>query len=261
MAPSSLLLDNCAVIERVVDGLFAFCGMLGSTSEGAHTIDRDGVRAAVVPAAPERAVTNSVVYRDADALEGVYDELADVYGEIGASWTVWVWPDHEAPGCFLESHGHVLDAKPAAMIHDLEGLERPSPAALPDWTADGDFTVVGPLNDRAYGFDTDSFTRAMTKSPGESTHVYVANDDGEAVGCVLVTDHDGNSDVESVAVLPEARGRGISGKLIQHALVDAAERGNETSTLVATALGYPVYERLGFRMLGRFAMWERAAGS
>jgi ribosomal protein S18 acetylase RimI-like enzyme len=249
------------VIERVVDGLFAFCGMLGSTSEGAHTIDRDGVRAAVVPAAPERAVTNSVVYRDADALEGVYDELADVYGEIGASWTVWVWPDHEAPGCFLESHGHVLDAKPAAMIHDLEGLERPSPAALPDWTADGDFTVVGPLNDRAYGFDTDSFTRAMTKSPGESTHVYVANDDGEAVGCLLVTDHDGNSDVESVAVLPEARGRGISGKLLQHALVDAAERGNETSTLVATALGYPVYERLGFRMLGRFAMWERAAGS
>jgi ribosomal protein S18 acetylase RimI-like enzyme len=249
------------VIERVVDGLFAFCGMLGSTSEGAHTIDRDGVRAAVVPAAPERAVTNSVVYRDADALAGVYDELAEVYGEIGASWTVWVWPDHEAPGRFLESHGHVLDAQPAAMIHDLEGLERPSPAALPDWTADGDFTVVGPLNDRAYGFDTDSFTRAMTKSPGESTHVYVANDDGEAVGCVLVTDHDGNSDVESVAVLPEARGRGISGKLIQHALVDAAERGNETSTLVATALGYPVYERLGFRMLGRFAMWERAAGS
>jgi ribosomal protein S18 acetylase RimI-like enzyme len=219
------------------------------------------VRAAVVPAAPERAVTNSVVYRDADALAGVYDELAEVYGEIGASWTVWVWPDHEAPGRFLESHGHVLDAQPAAMIHDLEGLERPSPAALPDWTADGDFTVVGPLNDRAYGFDTDSFTRAMTKSPGESTHVYVANDDGEAVGCLLVTDHDGNSDVESVAVLPEARGRGISGKLLQHALVDAAERGNETSTLVATALGYPVYERLGFRMLGRFAMWERAAGS
>jgi predicted N-acetyltransferase YhbS len=261
MAPSSLLLDNCAVIERVVDGLFAFCGMLGSTSEGAHTIDWDGVRAAVVPAAPERAVTNSVVYRDADALEGIYDELADVYGEIGASWTVWVWPDHEAPGRFLKSHGHLLDAQPAAMIHDLEGLERPSPAALPDWTADGDFTVVGPLNDRAYGFDTDSFTRAMTKSPGESTRVYVANDDGEAVGCVLVTDHDGNSDVESVAVLPEARGRGISGKLIQHALVDAAERGSETSTLVATALGYPVYERLGFRMLGRLAMWERAARS
>jgi hypothetical protein len=25
-------------------------------------------------------------------------------------------------------------------------------------------------------------------------------------------------------------------------------------------MGYPVYERLGFRPLGRFAMWERAPG-
>ena len=249
------------MIERVVDGLFAFCGLLGSTSEGAHTIDRDGVRAAVVPAAPERAVANSVVYRNADALEAVYDELAAAYAEIGANWTVWEWPDDDAPGRFLEGRGHVLDAQPAAMIRDLAGLERPSPDALPDWTADGDFSVVGPLNDRAYGFDTDSFTRAMSTSPGESTHVYVAHDHGEAVGCVLVTDDDGNADVESVAVLPEARGRGISGKLMQHALVDAAERGNETSTLVATALGYPVYERLGYRSLGRFAMWERAARS
>ena len=79
------------------------------------------------------------------------------------------------------------------------------------------------------------------------------------MGCLLVSDHDGNADVESVAVLPEARGRGISGYLLQHALVDAAERGNETSTLVATALGYPVYERLGYRNVGGFAMWERAA--
>jgi ribosomal protein S18 acetylase RimI-like enzyme len=247
------------VIERVVDGLFAFCGLLGSTSDGARTIDRDGVRAAVVPAAPERAVANSVVYRNADALEDGYDELATAYDEIGASWTVWVWPDHEAPGRFLESRGHVLDAQPAAMIHDLKGLERPAPDALADWTAEGDFTPVGPLNDRAYGFGTDSFTRALTRRPSESTFVYLAHDGGEPVGCLLVTDHDGNSDIESVAVVPEARGRGISRYLLQHALVDAAERGNESSTLVATALGYPVYERLGYRTLGRFAMWERAA--
>ena len=50
-----------------------------------------------------------------------------------------------------------------------------------------------------------------------------------------------------VAVVPEARGRGITGKLLGHALADAAERGSETSTLIATPLGYPVYERAGFR--------------
>jgi GNAT superfamily N-acetyltransferase len=244
------------VIERVVDGLFHFYRLCGSASEGAHTIERDGVLGAVVPAAPERAVANGVAYRRARDLEAAYDELADAYGRIGAKWAVWVWPDDAAAAHFLEARGHVLDAQPAAMIHDLDGVERPAPGALPDWTAEGDFAVVGPLNDRAYAFGTDSFTRALKTRPSDAVHVYVARDEGEPVGCLLMTDHEGNTDVECVAVVPEARGRGISGNLLRHALADALDRGLETSTLVSTVMGYSTYERAGFRPLGRFSMWE-----
>jgi GNAT superfamily N-acetyltransferase len=249
------------MIERVVDGLFAFYGVCGNSSEGARTIESDGVRAAVVPAAPERAVANGVAYRDTDGLRAAYDQIAAAYAEIGAKWTVWVWPDDEATARFLEKRGHVLDAQPAAMIHDLDVAERPAPDALTDWTADGDFAVVGPLNDLAYAFGTDSFTRALKRPPGDSVRVYVSSDEGEPVGCLLMTDHDGNSDVEYVAVVPEARGRGISRNLLGHALADARERGIETSTLVSTGMGYPVYERLGYRTLGRFQMWELSTGS
>ena len=97
---------------------------------------------------------------------------------------------------------------------------------------------------------------ALQHPPADGTHVYLARAAGEPVGCLLMTDHDGNSDVEAVAVPPEARGRGISGNLLRHALADARERGIETSTLVSTPLGLPVYERLGFRPLGRVSMWE-----
>jgi hypothetical protein len=41
------------------------------------------------------------------------------------------------------------------------------------------------------------------------------------------------------------------------ALADAAEQGLETTTLQATKLGYPVYEKLGYRDLGVLQMWER----
>jgi GNAT superfamily N-acetyltransferase len=249
------------VIDRVFDGLFHFYRLCGAASDGARTIERDGVIAAVVPAAPERAVANGVVYQSLDALEAAYDELAEAYAEIGAKWTVWVWPEDDGAARFLEERGHVLDAQPMAMVHDLDGPERPGADALPDWTGDGDFADVGPLNDRAYPFGTDSFTRALQRRPGEATHVYVAHDDGEPVGCLLMTDHDGNSDVEAVAVPPEARGRGISGNLLRHALADALERGNETSTLMSTPLGLPVYERLGFRSLGRASMWEFRPGA
>ena len=145
------------------------------------------------------------------------------------------------------------------MVHpDLASVERPAPDALPEWTGEGDIALVGPLNDRAYGFGTDSFTRAMRRKPGGATHVYVAYDDGAAVGCLLMIDDDaGNSDLECVAVLPEARGRGISGNLLRHALADAAERRIETSTLVATRLGYPVYEQAGYRAIEPVSMWQR----
>ncbi len=245
------------MIDRVVDGLFAFYAVCGGASEGARTVHRDGLCAAVVPAAPERAVANGVAYRSGAALKAAYDELAEAYGAIGANWTVWVWPDDDVSAGFLSERGHVLDAQPVAMARDLDGVERPPADALPEWTAEGDVAFVGPLNDRAYPFGTDSFTRALRNLPPDGVHVYVASDDGEPVGCLLVTDHEDNSDVECVAVVPEARGRGISGHLLGHALADAAERGIRTSTLVSTALGYPVYERAGYRSFGQLQMWQR----
>ena len=83
----------------------------------------DGVIAAVVPAAPERAVVNAVLYRSAAALEAAYDELAvglrrdrREVDRLGAARR-----DDEAAARFLESRGHVLDAQPVAMGHDLDG--------------------------------------------------------------------------------------------------------------------------------------------
>jgi ribosomal protein S18 acetylase RimI-like enzyme len=236
--------------------------LVGSGSPGGRVVERDGVLAAVVPAARERAVVNSVLYENAGGLAAAYDEVALAYAEIGAAWTVWVPPADEQARALLDQAGHVLDAEPAIMSIDLRrGVERPAPDALEDWTADGDLAEVGPLNDRAYTFGTDSFARALAGVSRDELNVYVARRDGTAVGCLIILDHEGNADVELVAVVPEARGYGIAGALLGHALADAAERGMETSTLVATRLGLPVYERLGYRKFGSLQMWERRPGA
>jgi len=244
------------LIDRVFESMFHWYRLCGGASEGARALEPEGVLASVVPAAPERAVVNAVLYRRAEDLEAAYDEVARAYREIRAKWTVWVRPGDEAAASFLEGRGHLLDAQPMAMAHDLGGIERPSPEALPDWSADGDLADVARLNDRSYKFGTDSFTRALRWLPGGAAQVYVARHEGRPVGCLVMLDHEGNTEVQTVAVVPEARGRGISGKLLAHALADAVERGNETATLIATPLGYPVYERAGFRPLERVSMWE-----
>lgn len=252
------------MIDRVLESMFHWYRLVGAASEGARALERDGVLAAVVPAAPERAVVNSVLYRTADGLEAAYDDIAAAYREIGAKWTVWVPPgdDGAAAARFLESRGHVLDAEPMAMVHEsLDTVERPAADELAGWTPDGTIAEVGEINDRAYTFGTDSFSRALRAVPDDAVRVYLASERGRPVGCMTASDVDSNTEIQMVAVLPEARGRGISGKLLRHALADAAERGMETSTLVATKLGMPNYERAGYRPIDRMSMWERAPES
>jgi GNAT superfamily N-acetyltransferase len=248
------------LIDRVFESMFHWYRLVGAASDGARPLERDGVLAAVVPAAPERAVVNAVLYRSADGLETAYEEVAAAYGEIGAKWTVWVRPGDDAAAALLGGRGHELDAQPWAMARRLDGVKRPPADALADWTANGSLADVGPINDRSYTFGTDSFSRALKELPDCAAHVYVARDGdgGSPVRCLLVLDHDGNSEVQMVAVVPEARGKGITSTLLGHALADAAERGSETATPIATPLGYPVYERAGFEALERVPMWERA---
>jgi GNAT superfamily N-acetyltransferase len=245
------------MIDQLHTSMRHFCRLVGQASDGARVLEHDGVVAAVVPACPERAVVNSVSYKEPGALAAAYDEIAGAYAEIGANWTVWVHHGDREAAALLERRGHVLDAEPEAMGRELRGVERPPDDALPDWTSAGRMADVGAINDRAYQWGTDSFSRALAHLPDGAAHIYTAADGGEPVACVTTVDCDRNADVEWVAVVPEARGRGLSGKLLAHALADAEERGAETATLVATRLGRPVYDRLGFRPLGALQMWER----
>jgi N-acetylglutamate synthase-like GNAT family acetyltransferase len=233
--------------------------LLGAGSDGARTLERDGVVAALVPASAERSVVNAVAYERPVALAAAYDEIAAAYDEIGAKWTVWVHNGDTETAALLERNGHLLDGSPEAMAADLVETppRRPPDDALADWTAEGDLADVGAINDRAYGYPGDWFSWALTRLPDGAVQIYVARRDGEAVGCCATADTGSNTEVQMVAVAPEARGQGLSGKLIAHSLADAVDRGMETSTLVATQLGRPVYERLGFRPLGALEMWER----
>jgi N-acetylglutamate synthase-like GNAT family acetyltransferase len=236
--------------------------LMGQGSDGARTLERPGVIAALVPSAPERSVVNAVVYEDAGALAAAYHDVAAAYQEIGAKWTVWVHSGDDEAASLLDRAGHVLDAEPVAMALDLAAsrVERPPDGALEDWTAAGELSDVGAINDRAYPFGGDAFSRALTRLPDGAARIYIARDDGKPVACCAMVDDGANSEVQMVAVVPEARGKGLSRALLSHALADATARGMETSTLVATRLGRPVYERLGFRPLGALQMWELRVG-
>jgi ribosomal protein S18 acetylase RimI-like enzyme len=149
----------------------------------------------------------------------------------------------------------VLDATPTAMIARLDEVESPRPGdAIPDPSPS--LRDLGVINDLAYGTG-DAFQRILGDGAGDPRFNYIGTKDGRAVASVVSQDHGGDTSIWWVAAAPAARGEGIVSGLMRQALADGLARGSEVSTLQATKLGRPVYERLGYRPFGTIEMWER----
>jgi ribosomal protein S18 acetylase RimI-like enzyme len=234
----------------------AFFASVPRDSPGGRSIELDDVLATVTPAVPERSLPNSVVYEREDSLAAALDRLAATYDDAGVqAWTVWVPEHHERSRELLREAGHVLDASPAAMIADLDEIEAPRPGdPAPD--PEPSRRDLGLINDLAYGTG-DAFQRIMGNGPADPERMYIAHVDGEPAASVVSHDHDGDCSIWWVATVPAARGRGLAPGLMRRALADGRERGCQVTTLQATKLGRPVYERLSYRSLGAIEMWER----
>jgi len=79
-------------------------------------------------------------------------------------------------------------------------------------------------------------------------HLFIARIEGRPVGTALAMDYGNGVLISAVAVMPEARRRGVGDALTVTALRVAPGR---PATLFATAAGLPLYRRLGFVEIGR----------
>jgi GNAT superfamily N-acetyltransferase len=217
-------IDDAEGWKRLVASLAQWSRAIDGASAGMRSIDRDGLVMTTTPAVPERSIVNDVVYWDGAALIDAYDEIEQAFDSAGIdAWLVWV-PDTDTDiADALAERGHVLDR----------------------------------LNDHAYGMRS-AFERALADlRPGGGLYLYGVEDDEGLASGLVAFDYEDDCSVWLVATRESARGRGLASALMAHALADARERGRTTSTLQATDLGRPVYERLGYRSLGEIQLWEK----
>jgi GNAT superfamily N-acetyltransferase len=254
---SSKEMDRAAMLSTTLASFRASLRLEAQGARDTRVLELDGVTAAIVPGTPDRSVMNSVTYDHAGALEASLEELAAAYEDSGVrAWTVWV-PDGDVRAVrLLEATGHKLDASPRAMWMELDRLGEPS-GPEPDWSGEWDLTAAGLVNDRAYGDPDGLWERALGELPEGSAHLYLARLDGEPASFVLVHDHEEDCVFWFAATVPAARGRGLASGLLHRALRDARERSLRTTTTEATAMGRPVYERIGYLDLGPLHMYER----
>jgi ribosomal protein S18 acetylase RimI-like enzyme len=241
---------------RMGASMRAFFGEASTGSDGGGAVELDGVVAGLCPAVPERSLPNSVAYETEEALADALDELRHIYEEAGVlAWTVWVPEHHRRARELLERAGHVLDGTPTAMIADLDEIEPPRESD-PEPDHEPSTADLGKINDITYGTG-DAFQRMLGGGPADPRFTYIVREREQALASVVSADHEGDCSIWWVATVPEARGRGLCPGLMRRALADGRARGCEISTLQATKVGRPVYERLGYRTLGTIEMWER----
>ncbi len=80
----------------------------------------------------------------------------------------------------------------------------------------------------------------------------VADDGGEIVGTGVGTSHGPSGWIGLVFVARAHRGRGLGTAITDAVVGELRESGCQTLLLVATELGRPIYERLGFEVVGAY---------
>jgi ribosomal protein S18 acetylase RimI-like enzyme len=249
------LMDRDELYRRMLANMTRFYRCMGEGTGG--VLERDGVLACLCPPAPTRSFFNAVVYTDGATLRDALDDVAAAYDAAGVrAWTVWVPEEDRQTAAALEAAGSVLDAEPRAMAAPLAEVDVGEGAGAIEWRQAERFEEVAPVAGPAFGV-----TRETTIATGEGlrdeVRFVVARAGGVDAACVGTLDLDGDCGVYMVATAERVRGRGLATALMRQALLDARDRGLETTSLQATRMGAPIYSRLGYRDLGAIQMWER----
>jgi GNAT superfamily N-acetyltransferase len=189
--------------------------------------------------------------------EPLTERLERFFGQReGGPWLLWSsWPTPDLSGL-----GYVLWGHPPVMVRPAGGGQLPSPSELrivevdsEQGLRDVERTLVEgyPL----LGLETMSpgclFPAAVLGDPLRCWVGYVEDRPVSVAAAMVTEDH---VHVMMVATRPEARGHGYGAALTWRAtLADPSL----PAMLEASDDGRPVYERMGYREVGRMSLWER----
>ena len=243
-------MDHPDLAQSAWRSLAAFQRLIGQHAPDAEVLEHDAFVASRVPAT-HSSLINAAVSRPT----GIADHLDEIerfyHGQ--PKWGVWIDPARTEDAEALRSRGLVLDSTPVLMGAELDDVDHAPDRQVVRVTLD----EVGVVNDAAYDLPAGTISDPVTSLPANELHAYGIRELKEAMSVGVVQDVGSDAFVTFVATLPANRGEHLASRILAHALHEAHERGQTTTTLQASKLGQSLYARLGYRPLGEIHLYEK----
>lgn len=119
-----------------------------------------------------------------------------------------------------------------------------------------DLDILGPLQPEGWGDIVPSF-KFYLGSPFCFPVKTSVNDQIAGIGAAIILE--GTAWLAHIIVIPENRKQGIGSEITGHLLEIAREQGCKTVSLIATELGRPIYQKIGFTDQEDYVFYEREA--
>ncbi|MSO79002.1 MAG: N-acetyltransferase [Acidimicrobiia bacterium] len=189
-----------------------------------------------------------------DAADPLLDEITAFFAPDNDDTPFLLYALTPVPS--LADRGWTLMGHPPLMLRPAGPADVPEPAGLqivevttPDLLAAFDTTMVE-------AYPVPELQGRRTFGDGllgiENWHMWVGQVDGETVGTAAGWVTDAHVDVEWISTMPSARGKRVGEALTWAATLVAPDK---PAMLIASDLGQPVYERMGYLRLSRLTLW------
>jgi hypothetical protein len=186
------------------------------------------------------------------------------YGNLGRGFTVMVrndGSDEDLRAAALEAGlAPFGDGAPQMLVRerlqDLPAIEGVEVRAVDDVAGVRAFAAVNGAAYATYGMPEDVparlFDRESEVVDDPCTHPVVAWRGQDPVAAALAYESDGVATVQWVGTVPHERGTGLGALVTTWTTNLAFDRGASSCTLQASAMGEPIYRRLGYETIYRY---------
>ncbi|GAB4216900.1 MAG: GNAT family N-acetyltransferase [Roseiflexaceae bacterium] len=260
------IIQELASAESVVaqeQNLYAFWSLYGRAP--GRTIE-DGAALLRIQTGIPVPIMNAVFRTrlEPDQVGETIGTVRDAFAAQALPFLWWCGPSDRPAGlgAQLVAQGFHGDSPLPMMAIDLEtlGEEGPLPPGTTIGLVDDEATLRAwcDIISVSFGFPPevhdDFFALETSLGIGEvpGQYRYVARQNGVPVACSTLLLAAGVAGIYTVAVEPSARRQGLGAAITLAPLYDARRQGYRIGTLQATAMGQPVYRRIGFHDIAPF---------